>query len=60
MATAREVKIKTGVLKRSLKDNLSYEKEEQQLIEKIEKMKSDGADEYDIRKQVWRQVCEER
>jgi tubulin-specific chaperone A len=34
------------------KEKLSYEKETIQQEERIEKMKADGKDEYDIRKQV--------
>jgi len=46
----RQLKIKTGVLKRSGKEKLSYQKEAQQQKEKIEKMKKDGRDEYEIKK----------
>lgn len=47
----RQIKIKTGVVKRLAKEKLSYEKETIQQEERIEKMKADGKDEYDIRKQ---------
>lgn len=47
----RQMKIKTGVVKRLAKEKLSYEKETIQQEERIEKMKADGKDEYDIRKQ---------
>ena len=37
---------------RLTKEKESYEKEAQQLEAKVEKMKADGKDEYDIKKQV--------
>ncbi|XP_063433754.1 tubulin-specific chaperone A-like [Mytilus galloprovincialis] len=48
----RQIKIKTGVVKRLTKEKLSYEKESEQQEAKIEKMKTEGKDEYDIKKQV--------
>lgn len=48
----RQIKIKTGVVKRLTKEKMSYEKESKQQEEKIEKMKADGKDEYDIKKQI--------
>ncbi|GFO34223.1 tubulin-specific chaperone a [Plakobranchus ocellatus] len=47
----KQIKIKTGVVKRLTKEKESYEKEALQLEEKVEKMKADGKDEYDIKKQ---------
>ncbi|XP_055878100.1 tubulin-specific chaperone A-like [Biomphalaria glabrata] len=47
----KQIKIKTGVVKRLTKEKESYEKEAVQLEEKLEKMKADGKDEHDIRKQ---------
>ncbi|KAK6179685.1 hypothetical protein SNE40_011990 [Patella caerulea] len=48
----RQIKIKTGVVKRIAKEKIMYEKEAVQIEEKIEKMKIDGKDEHDIRKQT--------
>ncbi|GFR79577.1 tubulin-specific chaperone A [Elysia marginata] len=47
----KQIKIKTGVVKRLTKEKDSYEKEAKQLEAKVEKMKADGKDEYDIKKQ---------
>jgi len=47
----RQIKIKTGVVKRLTKEKEMYEKEAIQIAGKIEKMKDDGKDEYDIKKQ---------
>jgi tubulin-specific chaperone A len=46
----KQLKIKTGVLKRVGKEKLSYRKEADQQKVKIEKMKDDGKDEHDIKK----------
>lgn len=46
----RQLKIKTGSLKRNMKDFTSYQNEEKALREKLEKMKDEGKDEYDIKK----------
>ncbi|XP_063312783.1 tubulin-specific chaperone A [Pelobates fuscus] len=48
----RQIKIKTGVVKRLTKEKAMYEKEAIQQEEKVEKMKSEGGDEYVIRKQI--------
>ncbi|XP_069606062.1 tubulin-specific chaperone A [Ranitomeya imitator] len=48
----RQIKIKTGVVKRLSKEKLMYEKEAKQQEEKIERMKSEGGDEYVIKKQA--------
>ena len=47
----REVKIKTGVLKRNHKDYHSYKEEAKKQEAKIADMRDKGADEYDIKKQ---------
>ncbi|XP_077989117.1 tubulin-specific chaperone A-like [Glandiceps talaboti] len=47
----RQLKIKTGVVKRLGKERSMYEKEVVDQQEKINKMEADGKDEYDIRKQ---------
>ena len=46
----RQLKIKTGSLKRNMKDYTSYKNEEKALQEKLEKMKDEGKDEHDIKK----------
>ncbi|XP_073511151.1 tubulin-specific chaperone A [Phyllobates terribilis] len=48
----RQIKIKTGVVKRLSKEKFMYEKEAKQQEEKIERMKSEGGDEYVIKKQT--------
>ncbi|XP_013411497.1 tubulin-specific chaperone A [Lingula anatina] len=48
----KQIKIKTGVVKRLAKEKTMYEKEAVQQEEKIEKMKAENADEYDIKKQT--------
>lgn len=53
----RNIKIKTGVLKRVTKEKTMYEKEAEDQEKKVEKMKQDGKDEHDIRKQI--EVLEE-
>ncbi|CAG5124679.1 unnamed protein product [Candidula unifasciata] len=47
----KQIKIYTGVVKRTTKEKECYEKEATQLAEKLEKMKADGKDEHDIKKQ---------
>jgi len=42
-ATLRQIKIKTGTLKRNTKDYVSYDKEHAQLVMKVEKMKAEEA-----------------
>ena len=49
-AKVRQIKIKTGSLKRNMKDYTSYKKEEALLQEKLTKMQEEGKDEYDIKK----------
>ena len=46
----RQLKIKTGVVKRLGKEKMSYKKEAEQQTAKVEKMKAEGKDEYDIKK----------
>ena len=46
----KQLKIKTGVLKRVGKEKLSYRKEADQQKAKIEKMKEDGKEEIEIKK----------
>ena len=41
----RQLKIKTGICTRSVKDHQSYKKEKTQLEEKIEKLKAEGTEE---------------
>lgn len=47
----RQLKIKTGVVKRLAKEKTVYEKEAEEQRAYIEKLKRDGKDEYEIRKQ---------
>jgi hypothetical protein len=45
-------------LDRTKKEIASYQREADAQIERISKLESSGADEYDIRKQVWlKQLC---
>ena len=46
----KALKIKTGVVKRSGKEKLSYRQEADQQREKVEKMKAEGKDEHDVKK----------
>uniref|UniRef100_A0A8C5S7E3 Tubulin-specific chaperone A n=1 Tax=Laticauda laticaudata TaxID=8630 RepID=A0A8C5S7E3_LATLA len=48
----RQIKIKTGVVKRLAKEKVMYEKEAKQQEEKIEKMKAEDGDNYAIKKQA--------
>uniref|UniRef100_A0A3Q2SWN8 Tubulin-specific chaperone A n=1 Tax=Fundulus heteroclitus TaxID=8078 RepID=A0A3Q2SWN8_FUNHE len=48
----RQIKIKTGIVKRLVKEEISYIKESEQQEQKIERMKADGGDEYVIKKQM--------
>ncbi|KPJ21188.1 Tubulin-specific chaperone A [Papilio machaon] len=47
----RQIKIKTGVVKRIAKEKSLYEKEAEQQKNKVQKLKDEGQDEHDIRKQ---------
>ncbi|XP_054041129.1 tubulin-specific chaperone A isoform X2 [Rissa tridactyla] len=47
----RQIKIKTGVVRRLAKEKVMYEKEARQQEEKIEKMKAEACDDYGIKKQ---------
>ncbi|XP_044262044.1 tubulin-specific chaperone A [Tribolium madens] len=47
----KTLKIKTGVVKRLAKEKVTYEKEADQQRNRIERLKREGKDEYDIRKQ---------
>lgn len=49
-AAVRQLKIKTGSLKRNMKDYTSYRKEESTLQEKLAKMIEEGKDEHDVKK----------
>merc|ERR1712130_1052108 len=46
----KQLKIKTGVLKRVGKEKLSYRKEADQQKVKLEKMKEEGKDEHEVKK----------
>nr|XP_034326633.1 tubulin-specific chaperone A [Crassostrea gigas] len=48
----KQIKIKTGVVKRLTKEKVSYEKEAVKIEEKVEQMKADKKDEYEIKKMI--------
>ncbi|ELW71532.1 tubulin-specific chaperone A [Tupaia chinensis] len=48
----RQIKIKTSVVKRLVKEKAMYEKEAKQQEEKIEKMKAEDGENYAIQKQA--------
>lgn len=48
-ASIRQIKIKTGSLKRNMKDHTYYKKDEQSLQEKLAKWIEEGKDEHDIK-----------
>uniref|UniRef100_G3MQY0 Tubulin-specific chaperone A n=2 Tax=Amblyomma TaxID=6942 RepID=G3MQY0_AMBMU len=50
-AVVRQLKIKTGVVKRMTKDKASYLKEVEVERERIAKMKEMGREEYDVKRQ---------
>ncbi|ROT78976.1 tubulin-specific chaperone A [Penaeus vannamei] len=47
----KQLRIKTGILKRTYKEKISYEKEAEQIQEKIRKMQEEGQEVYYIKKQ---------
>nr|XP_034176639.1 tubulin-specific chaperone A [Osmia lignaria] len=47
----RTLKIKTGVVKRLAKEKVTYEKEAAQQRERVQKLKEQDKDDYDIKKQ---------
>ncbi|XP_047426311.1 tubulin-specific chaperone A [Mugil cephalus] len=48
----RQIKIKTGIVKRLAKEEISYVNEAKQQEEKVERMKAEAGDEYVIKKQM--------
>ncbi|KAJ8285487.1 hypothetical protein GJAV_G00027360 [Gymnothorax javanicus] len=56
-ARVRQIKIKTGVVKRLAKEEVHYVKQAKEEEEKIERMKAEGEDEFVIKKQ--REVLQE-
>lgn len=52
MATLKDLKLKTGVCKRTLKELHSYEVEEKREAAKTQAMRDNNADPYDIKQQV--------
>ncbi|XP_046358985.1 tubulin-specific chaperone A-like [Haliotis rufescens] len=48
----RQIKIKTGVVKRLTKEKSMYEKEVETQEARVNKMKAEGVDEHDVRKQM--------
>ncbi|XP_044756844.1 tubulin-specific chaperone A [Coccinella septempunctata] len=47
----KQLKIKTGVVRRLAKEKITYEKEAVQQKDKVEKLKTDNGDSYHIKKQ---------
>lgn len=47
----KQIRIKTGILKRCCKEKISYEVEAEQIQEKIKKMQEEGQEVYYIKKQ---------
>ncbi|XP_063368148.1 tubulin-specific chaperone A [Cydia amplana] len=47
----RQIKIKTGVVKRIAKEKVVYEKEAEQQKNRVQKIKDEGQNEHNIRKQ---------
>uniref|UniRef100_A0A3Q3FJA9 Tubulin-specific chaperone A n=1 Tax=Kryptolebias marmoratus TaxID=37003 RepID=A0A3Q3FJA9_KRYMA len=50
--TIRQIKIKTGIVKRLAKEEVAYKTEAKQQEEKIERLKAEGGDDYVIKKQM--------
>ncbi|XP_076614556.1 tubulin-specific chaperone A [Chaetodon auriga] len=48
----RQIKIKTGIVKRLAKEEIAYKAEAKQQEEKIERLKAEAADHYVIKKQM--------
>uniref|UniRef100_A0A096M438 Tubulin-specific chaperone A n=1 Tax=Poecilia formosa TaxID=48698 RepID=A0A096M438_POEFO len=48
----RQIKIKTGIVKRLAKEELSYINEAKEQEEKVERLKAEGGDEFLIKKQM--------
>ncbi|KAM3600618.1 uncharacterized protein V6R79_026101 [Siganus canaliculatus] len=48
----RQIKIKTGIVKRLAKEENSYKVEAKQQEEKVERLKAEAGDEYVIKKQM--------
>ena len=46
----KQIKIQTGVVKRITKEKLMYEKEVKLTEDRIQRMKDEGKDQYDIKK----------
>lgn len=47
----KQLKIKSGVVKRLAKEKTVYDKEAEQQKQRVEKYKAEGKDEYEVRKQ---------
>lgn len=48
----RQIKIKTGIVKRLVKEEIAYKTEAKQQEEKIERLKAEAGDDYVIKKQM--------
>ncbi|XP_065840783.1 tubulin-specific chaperone A-like [Oscarella lobularis] len=51
-AEQKQLKIRTAVVKRLVKEKISYEKEAVEQEAKVQKLKDEGADEYVVKKQI--------
>ncbi|XP_062578544.1 tubulin-specific chaperone A-like [Saccostrea cucullata] len=56
----KQIKIKTGVVKRLTKEKVAYEKEVVKTEEKVEKMKAENKDEYEVKKMGSRALFRQR
>ncbi|KRX02942.1 Tubulin binding cofactor A [Pseudocohnilembus persalinus] len=50
--TQKQLRIKSGSLKRTLKEYKSYQIEEQQMLQKIDQWKSEGMEEHQMKKKI--------
>ncbi|XP_070706699.1 tubulin-specific chaperone A [Pempheris klunzingeri] len=48
----RQIKIKTGIVKRLAKEEIAYKNEAKQQEEKVERLKAEAGDDYVIKKQM--------
>ncbi|KAK2892124.1 tubulin-specific chaperone A-like isoform X2 [Channa argus] len=48
----RQIKIKTGIVKRLVKEEFAYKTEAKQQEEKVQRLKAEAGDDYVIRKQM--------
>ncbi|XP_020509659.1 tubulin-specific chaperone A [Labrus bergylta] len=48
----RQIKIKTGIVRRLAKEEISYKKEAKQQEERVERMRAQDGEDYNIKKQL--------